>query len=177
MDEPVADLDDEPTVPCKRCGAPIALKSFRLPHARCDKCRSAEQPTPSEAPGMDERPTKRRGPLLWLAGRSWRFWVVVTLMLPVLYIASFGPAVWITSRLHSSPGGRRTPYRAMVIYYPLATFIRQHHKSPWGRPLVKWIYLGAARFPDKTGIIILPLDASGTKMLIWGVGTKNPAVQ
>jgi hypothetical protein len=46
---------------------------------------------------MSERPTKRRGPLLWLAGRSRRFWIVGAL-LPVLYVASFGPACWISSR-------------------------------------------------------------------------------
>ena len=39
---------------------------------------------------MDQRPDKRRGPLLWLAGRTWRFWVVAV-VLPLLYVASFGP--------------------------------------------------------------------------------------
>src|SRR5262245_28459002 len=52
---------------------------------------------------MDERPTKRRGPMTWLAGRSRRFRIGLA-MLPVLYVASFGPACWISSRLQ--PSGR-----------------------------------------------------------------------
>lgn len=45
---------------------------------------------------MDERPTKRRGPLAWLAARTWLFRVGVVL-LPVAYAVSFGPACWIAS--------------------------------------------------------------------------------
>jgi hypothetical protein len=39
---------------------------------------------------MDEQPKKRRGPLLWLAGRSLRFWIsafVVLVAIPVLTTA------------------------------------------------------------------------------------------
>ncbi|MGQ0636933.1 MAG: hypothetical protein ACT4QC_20180 [Planctomycetaceae bacterium] len=42
-----------------------------------------------------DRPTKRRGPLTWLAGRSRRWWVPI--LLAILYVASFGPACWISS--------------------------------------------------------------------------------
>jgi hypothetical protein len=47
---------------------------------------------------MDGQRTKRRGPLLWLAGISWRFSIVVA-FLPVLYVASLGPLVWVVSRV------------------------------------------------------------------------------
>jgi hypothetical protein len=46
-------------------------------------------------PGMDRRPTKRAGPLYWLSRRSRRFWIVMAAMLPVLYLAGFGPACWL----------------------------------------------------------------------------------
>jgi hypothetical protein len=36
---------------------------------------------------------------MWLAGRSRRFWIAIAL-LPVLYVASFGPACWISSRVN-----------------------------------------------------------------------------
>lgn len=48
---------------------------------------------------MDKPPTKRRGPLLWLANRSRRVWIVAALIgVPVLYLASFGPACWLVRR-------------------------------------------------------------------------------
>src|SRR5262245_27602972 len=40
---------------------------------------------------MDKQPTKRRGPMTWLASRTWRFWLATTLILPVLYVLSYGP--------------------------------------------------------------------------------------
>ena len=46
---------------------------------------------------MDQPERKRRGPLTWLADRTWRFWIGVAL-LPVLYVASFGPVAWMLSR-------------------------------------------------------------------------------
>ena len=47
---------------------------------------------------MSEPERKRGGPLLWLADRSRRFWIIAAAMLPVAYVASFGPAVWLASR-------------------------------------------------------------------------------
>jgi hypothetical protein len=46
---------------------------------------------------MTAQPDKRRGPLLWLAARSRRFWIV-TVLVPLLYVASFGPACWMAER-------------------------------------------------------------------------------
>ena len=69
---------------------------------------------------MDEQPKKRRGPLTWLAARTWRFWVVVVVVLPVLYVGSFGPACrWLAGSTfrgyRDSQGGRFTP----EIYWPI----------------------------------------------------------
>jgi hypothetical protein len=41
---------------------------------------------------------KPRGPLTWLSARTWRFWLFAAIALPVLYVASFGPACWLASR-------------------------------------------------------------------------------
>lgn len=34
---------------------------------------------------------KRRGPVAWLSSRTWRLWVATALLLPALYVGSFGP--------------------------------------------------------------------------------------
>lgn len=50
---------------------------------------------------MDERASKRRGPLTWLAtNRKARWWTIAVLYgAPVLYVLSFGPACRIASHL------------------------------------------------------------------------------
>lgn len=57
---------------------------------------------------MDERPTKRRGPLTWLAGRSWRWWVAAAM---VGYPLSVGPAMRLSQWLGTQS--------FLVIYVPL----------------------------------------------------------
>ena len=48
---------------------------------------------------MEKRPNKRRGPLLWLAARSRRFWIIASVVaLLAGYPLSFGPAIWLTAR-------------------------------------------------------------------------------
>lgn len=63
---------------------------------------------------MSERRRKRRGPLLWLADRSRRFWIIAA-ALPILYAASFGPACWIYSRSEDLEIWQT----ADRIYYPI----------------------------------------------------------
>lgn len=63
---------------------------------------------------MDE-PTKRRGPLLWLGGRSRRFWITLALTLPVLYVASVAPFFWIATRTDD----RRFHEWGCAIYLPV----------------------------------------------------------
>jgi hypothetical protein len=60
---------------------------------------------------MDENDRKRRGPLLWLADRPRGFWIATAVMLPVVYVASFGPACWISEPgvTPSTPGPGLTP--------------------------------------------------------------------
>src|SRR5437899_2612492 len=65
---------------------------------------------------MDDRQTTRGGPLYWIKRRSRRFWLVMAILLPLLYVGSFGPACWFFSR-SSEPGG--TPVEMSCIYWPI----------------------------------------------------------
>jgi hypothetical protein len=51
---------------------------------------------------MDRPERKRRGPLRWLADRTWRFWVGVPLLVlvlhPFVYVGSFALALWLSDR-------------------------------------------------------------------------------
>lgn len=62
---------------------------------------------------MDKPPTKRRGPLLWLAGTKRRGRVAIVAV-SLLYIASFGPACWITSRVAINPRWLFTAYAPFI---------------------------------------------------------------
>jgi hypothetical protein len=79
---------------------------------------------------MDERPKKRRGPLLWLAESRRGRWIVASAMtLPVLYVASFGPACWISSH-HSAGNGEVVT----AVYKPI---LRLYVRGP--RPVAEVI--------------------------------------
>jgi hypothetical protein len=74
---------------------------------------------------MNSRPNKRRGSLMWLAGRARRFWIAIAL-LPVLYVASFGPACWISSRMNS---GNWMNFTALpTVYRPLLLPMFYHRR-------------------------------------------------
>jgi hypothetical protein len=66
--------------------------------------------------GMEELRTNRGGPLYWLKRRSWRFWFCVAILVPVLYVGSFGPACWLASRSFEPDG---TPVLMSDIYWPV----------------------------------------------------------
>src|SRR5204863_3534481 len=52
---------------------------------------------------MTDQPRKRRGPLtLLLTSRRCRRWAAAVLALPILYLASFGPACSISARIQPS---------------------------------------------------------------------------
>ena len=71
---------------------------------------------------MEKAPPKRRGLIGWLAARSRRFWGVV-LLLPVLYVASFGPACWLISYVGVGIARPNPPIRAVdwisMAYVPV----------------------------------------------------------
>src|SRR5262245_61702367 len=64
---------------------------------------------------MNELRTKPFGPLTWLAARTWRFWIVVTL-LPVLYVTSLGVVGWMVFHQHVSA------VPLAFFYYPILKY-------------------------------------------------------
>lgn len=85
--------------------------------------------------------TERRGPLLWLAGRSRRFWIVVVALLPGLYVASFGPLV--RADLSLPPDAVPSPIvRAIAVYaIPLQLVMGSDCSPGWLKSGIHW-YLG-----------------------------------
>lgn len=114
---------------------------------------------------MDERPTKRRGLLLWLADRTWRFWVVVLVILPALYVASFGPACWwFAKSVRAVPGGPNFGRNAAYLskfYWPIGWTLERG-------PLLKPILAGYSKMcGDRTGVVV-PSEPYGTGgMILW----------
>jgi hypothetical protein len=59
--------------------------------------------------------TKPRGPLTLLrSSRKFRWLVAIAVSLPVLYVASFGPACWVTSRCSIDAGWIFVVYRPII---------------------------------------------------------------
>jgi hypothetical protein len=53
-------------------------------------------------PGMNMPARKRRGPItLFCESRPFRWTAIAVVFLPVLYLTSFGPACWISSRTNT----------------------------------------------------------------------------
>lgn len=74
------------------------------------------------------------GPLLWLAGRTWRFWSTLALMSTVMYLASYGPVCWLVSR------GRLPLRHTSVAFWPLIVESEREFlggPEAW-RPLFWW---------------------------------------
>jgi len=90
-------------------------------------------------PGMGKRPTKRRGPLLWLAARSRRFWLIASIVLPVLYVASFGPVCWLYHHIRA-PEWAWTPL--LWAYAPLS-WIAWNGPAALREPLTWYVDLWA----------------------------------
>jgi hypothetical protein len=67
---------------------------------------------------MNERPRKRRGLIGWLTGRSRHFWIIAAILLPPLYVAGFGPAVW------SNSASRVWGVPISLFYWPLGRLIQ-----------------------------------------------------
>ena len=63
---------------------------------------------------------------------------MITLSLPVLYVASFGPACWISSRTNIGASA------VSVIYQPILRLPAAGPETMINEPLVWYAYLGAA---------------------------------
>jgi hypothetical protein len=98
---------------------------------------------------MDERTTKRRGPIGWLSGRSRRFWGIAAAALPVLYIASCGPALWVITRV-PQPDWALDAYR--FVYAPLGWGCEH---SPALNGVVTWY---SERFVPPAPLIFDPIE-------------------
>ncbi len=97
---------------------------------------------------MRQAPPRHCGPLFWLAGRSRLFWIVA-IAAPALYIASFGPACWISSRVQ--PDG--TVVNA--VYPQLVRMM--WHRSSLGYESLLWRYVTVGHASgDKYGIDLDP---------------------
>ena len=86
-----------------------------------------------------------------------------TVALPVLYVASFGPACWLTSQVYI--GGEQIKWnRALIIYIPLARLILENppEDSRLSHLLCLWMTLGV---PNGQRAII-PLEAKATARLL-----------
>lgn len=81
---------------------------------------------------MHQGPSQRGGPLLWLTRRSRRFWILA-MTIPMLYLASFGPACWIS--------GLVQPEAEFVnLAYPHLIKI-MWHRSSLGYESLLWRYV------------------------------------
>ena len=114
---------------------------------------------------MNERPTKRRGPLLWLKGRTWRFWIVALPMLHVLYVVSIGPVCWMTAKPFGS--GNSKPSSALILYWPLGE-IMTIPESRIGQTLHWWTGYRIPRGQNAT----LPIESSGKAWITVGPATQ-----
>jgi hypothetical protein len=82
---------------------------------------------------MTTEPKKRRGPLLWLAGRSRWFWIGVALM-PVLYVASIPPTLWYLNRYRIRPWQQTRGRIAAAYFFP---WLKVRSISP--QPVARWM--------------------------------------
>jgi hypothetical protein len=91
---------------------------------------------------MQEQPKKRGGPLLWLAGRSRRFWMLASLVgLVAGYPLSLGPAIWLTARGYVSESA------VQYVYLPL---LLATEEPEWLESAVTW--WGSLGVPDNKAV-------------------------
>jgi len=101
---------------------------------------------------------------VWLTVRiynrreRWAKWTLTTVIsLPVLYVASFGPACWLTSQMDS--GGWMIPNPALRIYWPLGRIAdKEHSDSRCGQWLRWWMTVGLT----DGRYAVVPTDSAGS---------------
>jgi hypothetical protein len=107
---------------------------------------------------------KQRGPIGWLAARSWRFWIAAAIGLPTLYALSLGPACWlVTPVLMDHEGGpiELGPFadplpvaQAPFIYWPIGWAAERDTEF---RKIIRWYaYLGRSSVE-----VCVPTQANG----------------
>lgn len=105
---------------------------------------------------MNEEPTKRRGPLLWLAARTWRFWFV-SVALPSLYIAMLPPMSWVLYQDWFPEKTHR--YAVLDAYFVPTRWFVSHSPDP----IPNWIVTyGNILLPRSHGQIKMDVDWEGT---------------
>src|SRR5436190_22613631 len=116
---------------------------------------------------MSDQPRKRRGPLTWLAARTWRFWVMVALAQPFVYVGSFGPACWLAAIPIVPPASSpaRLPNPVMRVYWPLGKLLG--HGAHVGRAVGWWVkfWIPDGKF---TQIPSSPLGPEHVALVRWG---------
>src|SRR5262249_49414102 len=130
---------------------------------------------------MEARTSKRRGPMSWLAARSWRFWVVVAALMPVFYVVSFGPACWIEAD-PIPDGGFERVHHPSVVYWPLGALARRTD-LPATKWLRRWLLAGvpkdhAVLVPtgvDEVGGFSWPASEGGTVGGVRSADTPTPS--
>jgi O-acetyl-ADP-ribose deacetylase (regulator of RNase III) len=105
---------------------------------------------------------------IWLTVRiinrreRWAKWTLAMVIgVPVIYVASFGPACWLTSQVYI---GRKavTPHRILIAYLPI---IRTIEKDPGGRFkhwLLWWMTVGT----PKGQMTMVQTDAAATEFIV-----------
>ncbi len=98
-----------------------------------------------------------RGPITVLceSRRARRGAIVATIVLPLLYLASFGPSCWVAAAPRVQ-GQADEPRMWMRSYFPIGAIIHFTQVQD-SKLLTRWITLGA----KKGGRVIVPVDASG----------------
>src|SRR5262249_27402552 len=105
---------------------------------------------------------------IWLTVRiinrheRWAKWTLAMVLgVPVLYVASFGPACWLTSQVDI----RReavTPHRILIAYLPLVRALEQDPGSHYGHWLCRWMTVGT----PKGHMAMVPTNAAATESIV-----------
>jgi hypothetical protein len=83
------------------------------------------------------------------------FWATVVLVVPLLYVASFGPACWMTARKLGAEDRKAHP--VMTAYFPLG-YIGQHGPRALRDAIFRYAWIGVGR--DKYILLVSNPDGS-----------------
>jgi hypothetical protein len=92
---------------------------------------------------------------------AWPWIVALLIVLPVLYVLSFGPACWLASKSGEAYSDIR-PSRGLFIYWPLGWCAETWGWENTAGRTVKWY---AKAFLPHAGSVGLPLRSDGTSWM------------